>query len=97
MKIDKDMNSMASITSLSVHTPPITSIEIAIHIFYSYSEIGNAEIKRLFGKLSSATISKLKKAVKNKMIQENVYSLANSKNGYFISTYTVPPFHSISR
>ena len=47
-----------------MNIPQITSIDNALKIYYSHSELGNKEIVSLFGRLSSATITKLKKAAK---------------------------------
>ena len=57
-----------------IYVPPITSIDNALQIYYTYSEIGNREIKVLFGKLSSATISRLKTVVKREMDKRNLLS-----------------------
>jgi len=54
-----------------IYIPTITSIENALKVYYSNSEIGNKEIRFLFGNCSSATIAKLKRQVK----------LAMNKNG----------------
>ena len=59
---------------LHANVPPITSIDNALQIYYTYSEIGNAEIKSLFGNLSSATVSRLKKAVKTEMDKHDILS-----------------------
>ena len=57
-----------------MNIPNITSIESALNIYYSHSEIGNKEIQSLFGRLSSATIARLKKAVKVEMDNRDIYS-----------------------
>jgi len=57
-----------------MNIPPVTSIDNALQIFYKHSEIGNKEISVLFGKLSTATISRLKKAVKIEMSKRDIYS-----------------------
>jgi len=57
-----------------VNIPPITSIDNALHIYYSNSEIGNKEISDLFGRLSSATISRLKNAVRKEMDRRGIHS-----------------------
>jgi len=44
-----------------MYIPSITSIENALKIYYENAEIGNKEIKELFGVRSSTTISRLKK------------------------------------
>jgi len=55
-----------------VYIPSITSIENALKIFYENGEIGNKEIKCLFGNRSSATISKLKRLVRAEMLKRGV-------------------------
>ena len=59
--------------------PTITSIENALKIYYENTEVGNKEIKILFGSCSTATISKLKKRVKEEMIKKEVYSFSAYK------------------
>ena len=82
------VNNMVSDMPTGIRTPAITSIETALQIFYTYPEIGNKEISQLFGKLSSATISKLKKAAKQRMVRENIYSYGtntvNTKLAYLV-------------
>ena len=55
-----------------MNIPQITSIENALKVYYNNSEIGNVEIIELFGRHSTATISRLKKMVKNEMVKKNV-------------------------
>jgi len=62
-----------------MNIPTITSIENALQIYYKYSEIGNNEINVLFGKLSSATLAKLKKVVKAEMDNQNKFSYGRNK------------------
>jgi len=50
-----------------MYIPTITSIETALKVFYENAELGNREIKELFGSRSSATVAKLKKLVKAEM------------------------------
>ena len=57
-----------------MNIPQITSIENALQIYYSNSEIGNKEIASLFGSLSSATISRLKKIAKDEMEKREMLS-----------------------
>jgi DNA-binding transcriptional MerR regulator len=45
----------------------------------NHLEIGNKEIKTLFGERSSATISRLKKAVKSEMNKQGMYSHSANK------------------
>ena len=65
-----------------MNIPQITSIDNALRIYYSHPEIGNKEIVSLFGRLSSATTSKLKKLVKDEMINRSTLSY----NMYKINT-----------
>ena len=62
-----------------MNIPQITSIDNALKIYYSHSEIGNKEITILFGRLSSATIAKLKKSVKVEMIKRDRLSYGINK------------------
>ena len=62
-----------------MNIPQITSIDNALRIYYSHSEIGNREITALFGKHSSATISRLKKIVKNEMNKRDIPSYGMNK------------------
>jgi len=55
-----------------MYIPSITSIENALKVFYENGEIGNKEMKCLFGKRSSATISRLKRLVKAEMTKRGV-------------------------
>lgn len=50
----------------------ITDIDTALYIYYLYPEIGNKEIKELFGGLGSAALTKYKKAVQGEQIKQNV-------------------------
>jgi len=65
-----------------MYIPSITSIENALKIYYENAEIGNKEIKILFGNRSSATISKLKNLVKIEMIKRNIPTF----NAYRVNT-----------
>ena len=71
-----------------MNIPPITSIDTALKIYYTHSEIGNAEIKALFGSLSSATVSRLKAAVKDEMAKRDMYSYGIYKINTVVA-YTV--------
>ena len=57
-----------------MNIPSLTSISNALKIYYENSEIGNTQIEELFDKRSTATISRLKRAVKNEMAKRNVLS-----------------------
>ena len=62
-----------------VNIPDISGIENALRIYYKHSELGNKQITELFGNRSSATISRLKRAVKNEMAKRNVLSYGMNK------------------
>lgn len=57
--------------SVNVRTPQLTSLETAIKLYYEKPEIGNRDIQELFGKHSSATISRLKNKARQKMAELN--------------------------
>ena len=69
-----------------MNIPTITDIATALRVYYENSELSNKEIKELFGSLSSATVARLKKRVKEEMINQNVpaYGLnkVNTKIAY---------------
>ena len=56
-------------------TKRILNIDTALRIFYSCTEIGNAEIRELFGNLGSSTISKYKKEVQKQQVEDNVKTM----------------------
>ena len=57
-----------------MNTPQITSIDNALRVYYTHSEIGNKEITALFGRLSSATVARLKRSVKGEMSKKDICS-----------------------
>ena len=57
-----------------MNIPQITSIDSALRIYYSHSEIGNKEIKLLFGNLSSSTVARLKRHAKEEMTRRDIFS-----------------------
>ena len=57
-----------------MNIPPITNIRTALKLYYTHSELGNKEIAELFGNRSTATISRLKKLVKNEMLKTDTLS-----------------------
>ena len=69
-----------------MNIPPITSIDTALAIYYNHMEIGNKEIKNLFGARSSATVARLKSEVKVEMDSKDVSSYSiykvNTKIAY---------------
>ncbi len=54
-----------------VRIPQITDIETAIRLYYERIELTNADIRELFGNISSATIAKLKRKANEIMTREN--------------------------
>ena len=71
-----------------MNIPPITSIETALRLYYSHSELGNKELVQLFGKMSTATIARLKKMVKDEMIKRDMLSYGLYKVNTVVA-YTV--------
>lgn len=55
----------------NVRVPQVASIGKAIELYYSKTELSNADITELFGKLSRATISRLKQRVREEMVKRN--------------------------
>ena len=60
--------------TIAKNIPPIRCIENALLIYYSRSEIGNPEIKSLFGKNSSNTIARLKRYARDEMMRQKIPS-----------------------
>ena len=56
-------------------TKQIKNIETAIRIYYSCPEIGNKEIRELFGSLGNSTISKYKNEVKKQQVADEVKTM----------------------
>lgn len=57
---------------IKVRIPQVTSLFIAIKLYYERIELSNADIRSLFGNLSSCTVAKLKDMARQKMIENNV-------------------------
>jgi len=70
---------MVSCSRSRIKIPQITGIENALKIYYAYSELGNKEIAALFGKRSSATVCRLKQAVKDEMSTRSILSYGANK------------------
>jgi len=62
-----------------MNIPAITGIETALKIYYTHSELGNKEITALFGRHSSATLSRLKRLAKDEMCKREVLSYGANK------------------
>lgn len=65
-----------------IRLPQPLSIEVALKIYYTKIELSNKDIVDLFGNLSSATISRMKKQVREQMIEDGVQSW----NAQYINT-----------
>jgi hypothetical protein len=65
-----------------MYIPSITNIETALTIYYKHAEVGNKEIRELFGCRSSATVSRLKRLARAEMITRGVPTF----NAYKINT-----------
>lgn len=65
---------------------PITSIDTALRIYYSCPEIGNSEMRELFGSIGNSTAAKYKEAVKQEQVNQNVktmqYHTVNTRVAY---------------
>lgn len=57
---------------------PITSIDTALRIYYTYPEIGNKEIRELFGNIGNSTMSKYKQPVLDMQAERGVYTSQRS-------------------
>lgn len=66
-------------TNVQVRIPQITSLETAIRLYYERIELSNSDILKLFGKMSSATVVRLKKKAVELMVQNNT-PVWNAKN-----------------
>lgn len=55
-----------------MHKRNIKNIDTALRIYYENTEIGNAEIRELFGNLANSTILSMKNDVLNKMTERNI-------------------------
>jgi hypothetical protein len=58
----------------NIYIPSITGIENALKIYYENAELGNKEIRALFGNRSTATVSRLKKNVRAEMLKRGIPS-----------------------
>lgn len=68
--------------AVNVRIPTISSLQTAIKLYYERLELINKDITELFGDLSSATISRLKKKAREQMAIDGVQSWT----GYGVST-----------
>lgn len=57
-------------TTINVRIPQVTSIEMAIRLYYERTELSNAEIKALFG-AGNNTVCKLKRKARELMIERD--------------------------
>ena len=61
-----------------MNIPPVVNIDEALRVYFAYPELGNKEITALFGKRSSATVARLKRAVKDEMSSKGVLSYGSN-------------------
>lgn len=62
-------------------TKPIKDIDTAIRIYYACPEMGNSQIRELFGIAANSTIARYKKPVLEKQAEEGVKTMcANTVN-----------------
>lgn len=57
--------------NIRVRVPQVKNARIALSVYYSKSEIGNADIKMLFGDMGQERITKLKVVARERMREEN--------------------------
>lgn len=67
-----------STATINVRIPQISSLETAIRLYYDKLELSNKDIMALFGKMSSSTMAKLKRAA-NALIQERDTPIWNAQ------------------
>ena len=57
--------------NIRVRVPQVKNARIALSVYYSKSEIGNADIKMLFGDMGQERITKLKALARERMREKN--------------------------
>ena len=57
--------------NIRVRIPQVKNARIALSVYYSKSEIGNADIKMLFGNMGQERITKLKTLARERMREKN--------------------------
>ena len=64
----------------------IVSIDVALKVYYSNPEIGNKEIRELFGPMSTSTLANMKRTVLREMTERGIKSFrdhtVNTKVAY---------------
>jgi len=70
----------------NVRIPQITSVSIALRLFYARTALSNKDIKMLFGEHSSSTINGLKDLARQRMVEDKVpvwnAQLVNTESAY---------------
>lgn len=59
-------------TEIRVRIPQLVDVRRAVEIYYSRLDLSNADIKELFGKLSSSTIAKLRAKAEEQRREEGI-------------------------
>ena len=60
-----------------VRVPPIVSVEAAVKVYWSYPEMGNAEMRMLFGNRSPSKFALLKKKAFTFMKEQDMFSTSS--------------------
>ena len=71
----------------NVRIPQIHDLKSAIRLYYGRTELSSADIRELFGELSTATISRLKRRAREQMVADNVPAW-NAQNVNTASAFT---------
>ena len=73
----------------------------AVNIYYRYTEIGNSQIKELFGDIASGTIAKLKKRAREEMSKTGTVTClpnnVNTRAAYFAWGFDVEEMERLHR
>ncbi len=59
-------------SALSVRIPQITSLDTAITLYYTTTELSSKDVIKLFGSCSTSTVTKLKGIVRQKMAEQKI-------------------------
>lgn len=77
-----------------MNVPTLTDLDTAIRIYYQYPEIGNTQIKELFGKnLAGSTLARYKKAIRDEQIEQEIktsgINTVNTKIAYEVFGFDI--------
>lgn len=71
--------------AVRVRIPPITTVETAVRIYWEHPEIGNAEMRELFGERSPNIFSAMKKLAREHMRERPVTCLSAARIPTYIA------------